>query len=158
MAASLVALSDFATWTGLELDAAAEDQLANLMIQAASEKVRSTASQPLWTVQNAPLRARQIATHLAVRSYQNPEAVEREGNLGPLGGDQRVREFAMTLHLTQAETIELLGLAPESVQSAGSALWVQPLHVSVPLPTDIVIGNVVYADQGDAYAFTPLEA
>lgn len=151
----IINTGDFATWARVDLTTITEDELATLMMQAASDKVRTVAGHPEWTLTDVPIRARQIATHLAVRSYLNPESVERDGNLGPLGGDTRVRELSIALHLTEAEEAELRDLNVAAVAASQSALWIQPLRMSVPTGDgDILLGSLAYGHEDDSYAFT----
>lgn len=155
----LLTLDDLAVWTRTEI--ADDDDWAPTVVEAASEVVRMAAGQPGWTMLSAPPRARQIAAHLAARSYLNPESVVREG-IGPLS-EARAETLAQALHLTKTEQAELASMSPLALpgglpgQSAGrgGVLWVQPLHTSTPLEGDIVIGNIAYGHPDDAYAFTP---
>jgi hypothetical protein len=160
--AALTTIEELRTWPGLA-DVGFEDALAVRMIEAASDAVRLAAGQPAWTRASAPPRARQIAWHLAARSYANPGSVVREG-IGPLN-EARSEDLATALHLTTAERAELASMSPLANPGdlpggrQGGVLWVQPLMKSTLVSDgDIVISNVAYAHADDAYAFTPLEA
>lgn len=151
----LLTVDELGTWAGVEVDPS--DPWAIAVMTAASNKVRSIAEQPTWTRTTAPARAREIACHLAARSFLNRTAVSREG-VGPIS-ESRVEELSRTMHLTEAEEKELVRLAPDPAAAGGTggALWIQPLHVSTPLADDtIIVSGMRYADPGDSYAFTPL--
>lgn len=155
--ASLVTVLELQAWPGAE-GADFGDAFTTQILEAASEKVRLAARQPTWTRETAPIRARQIAWHLAGRSYANPGSLSRE-NIGPLG-ESRVEDLARALHLTAAEEVELEALAPAGAipMPGQGTLWVQPLRLETPLDDgDIIISGMVYAHPDDAFAFTPLE-
>lgn len=120
----LLTVSDLAVWA--QRDVAPDDAWALAVVEAASDVVRAAAQQPTWLKATAPARARQIASHLAARTFKNPDSVQREGNLGPLGGDAVVEELARAMHLTEAEKLELAGLAPAGAAGGGGGFWVQP--------------------------------
>ncbi len=123
---TLLTMRDLDAWvTTQEVDPG--DEWGKICIAAASDKVRSTANQPTWTIATAPVRARQIAAHLASRSFVNPESISTDGALGPLGGDRRVEELSRALHLTAAEILELEGMSPAGGVGGGSSLWIQPI-------------------------------
>lgn len=139
--AALLSIPDLSVWvvglggSAIEVD----DEFAQAMVEAASDAVRTAAKQPTWTASGetaAPSRAKQIASHLAARSYLNPTSIQGEGNLGPLGGDRFVEELAKALHLTEAERDELAGMAPSG--SSGGGLWIQPI-------------NATFVEDGDIY-------
>ncbi len=157
--AALATIDELRTWPGLA-DVGYDDALAVRILEAASDAVRLAAGQPAWTRASAPPRARQIAWHLASRSYANPGSVIREG-IGPLN-EARSEDLAQAMHLTKAERDELASMSPAAEtgalpgQQQGGVLWVQPLTKSTPAEdSDIVISNVAYAHADDAYAFTP---
>lgn len=122
----LVSVGELRVWAR-DPDIAEDDAFANEILYAASEAVRAAARQPTWDINSAPPRARQICAHLAARSYLNPDSVNREGSLGPIGGDSRVEEMAIALHLTEREMLELEGMRPTG--SSGKGLWVQPISM-----------------------------
>lgn len=122
--APLLNLSDLAVWAREAIPP--EDPWALAVIDAASWLVRNTAGFPLWTATDAPPRARQIASHVAARSYKNPDSVVTEGALGPLGGDRTVEELARALHLTDGERAELEAMRPEATGPSSGDLWIQP--------------------------------
>lgn len=159
---ALLSLTEFALWMQpAEVD---DEDKALLMMEAASELVRDTARQPTWTATGstaAPLRARHIAAHVAVRSYKNLDSIQAEGAVGPLGGDRIVEELAKALHLTDAERETLEGMQPKST-SAGS-LWILPTATGTGGDeAEVYLADqsgsdwhIPYAASGDAYAFTP---
>lgn len=158
---ALLTLAEFSVW--LTEDPENED-LANLMIEAASEAVMSAARQPTWTASGltaAPVRARHIAAHLAVRSYKNLDSVQAEGTVGPIGGDRIVEELAKALHLTDAERAELEAMAP--VSAGAGSLWILPTASgTASTDGDVYLADnsgsdwhIPYAASGDAFAFTP---
>lgn len=127
-AALLVSLSELAIWPGIGMIPEDARDFASYVLEAASEKVRLAAAQPGWTADSVPRRAKQIAWHLAARTYLNPDSVLAEGGVGPLGGDRTVEDMARALHLTSAEAEELALLAPEgSTAAGGGGLWIQPI-------------------------------
>ena len=81
----------------------------------------------------APRRAVMIAEQLAKRSYLNPNAVVREGSVGPIGGDQTIEEFARTFELTEVEAAYLeevrrtTGIVP--LPGATGGLWTLEIEV-----------------------------
>lgn len=89
------------------------DEWALYCIDSASTMVADEAGHPDWIGYDAlgnaippvaaPRRAVMIAEQLAMRSFKNPDAVVSEGNVGPLGGDRTVEEFARTFTFTQME-------------------------------------------------------
>lgn len=138
---TLLSINELSIWVQEDLDAG--DLFARRMIEAASDRVRAAAGQPDWTVATAPVRARQIASHLAARSYKNPDSAQYQGALGPIGGDRIVQELAASLHLTEAETLELerLGGAAGGT-GTGNGLWYQPLDGGATLSS----GDVFLTD------------
>lgn len=124
----LVSVGELRVWAR-EPEIADDDAFANEILYAASEAVRAAARQPTWDIATAPPRARQICAHLAARSFLNPDSIQREGNLGPVGGDSRVEEMSVALQLTERETAELEGMRPTG--SNGRGLWVQPVMSGV---------------------------
>lgn len=134
----LLTIPDLRAWAR-NSEIADDDPWALIVIEAASDLVRETAQQPTWTRESAPPRARQIASHLAARSYSNPDSIEFEGATGPIGGDRRAEEFAKSLHLTEAERLELEGMWPAGSTGGGGGLWVQP------------VGGGIAAVDGDTY-------
>lgn len=82
-------------------------------IQAASVLVSNAAGHPDWIGVSAtgadmapvaaPRRGVMIAEQLAKRSYMNPNAIVREGNIGPIGGDATIEDFARTFEPTPVE-------------------------------------------------------
>ena len=116
-------------------------------IQAASVLVADAAGHPDWIGVSAsggdmipvaaPRRAVMIAEQLAKRSYLNPNAVTREGNVGPIGGDTTIEDFARTFEFTPLEAAYLAeqkALSP-LVATTGTGLWVLNIEVR-PYPQD----------------------
>lgn len=133
----LLTVVDLVVWCkplGVTVDPA--DEFALEIVLAASDKVRSAASQPTWDIATAPTRARQIASHLAARSFTNFESIATDGALGPLGGDRRVEELARALHLTAAEEAELEALGPIGGPGGRGDLWIQPIDGGSALEAD----------------------
>jgi hypothetical protein len=136
--AALLTIPELGVWA--QQDVGYDDEWAAAVLDAASDVVRTAASQPTWTRDTAPVRARQIASHLAARSYKNPDSIVGEGALGPVGGDRFVEELAKALHLTAAEIEELGKLAPSTAAGSGG-LWIQPINA-----TPVEDGDVYLAD------------
>jgi len=153
---TLLTVSEMSVWTRQEIDPA--DAWALTVVAAASDVVRAAARQPTWTRATAPVRARQIASHLAARTFTNPGSVSSEG-LGPIS-ERRVEELSRALHLTEAEQSELERLAPTG---ARGALWIQPVGSNALVSQPVFLAAsaasdwlIEYAHPDDAYAFTPL--
>jgi hypothetical protein len=134
--AALLTISELAVWAQETIEP--DDEWAAAVLEAASDVVRDAANQPTWLRTTAPPRARQIASHLAARSYKNPDSIVGEGNLGPVGGDRFVEELAKALHLTAAEREELGRLGPAGA-TAGKGLWVQPFNATPYTAGDIYL-------------------
>ena len=104
-------------------------------IQGASVIVADAAGHPDWigvapdgtamTAVVAPRRAVMIAEQLAKRSYKNPDAIVSEGNVGPIGGDRTVEEFARTFELTEVEAAYLESVKVDTgiVGGGSPQLW-----------------------------------
>jgi hypothetical protein len=125
--ADLITLQELATWARREIEP--DDTFAATVISAASLVVSETAQHPEWTRSGAtaaPPRAKLICAMLAKRTYLNPDAVVREGSIGPIGGDSYIEDFARTLELTAAETATLQGFIGDGTGAAYGGLWIQP--------------------------------
>lgn len=115
-------------------------------IQAASVLVADAAGHPDWigiapdgttmTPVVAPRRAVMIAEQLAKRSYLNPNAVTREGNVGPIGGDTTIEDFARTFEFTPLEAAWLEDMKRRTgiVDTGASGLWTLAIE-NRPYPT-----------------------
>lgn len=128
----LLTVSELTIWCrplGVDVDPA--DPFVPELIAAASDKVRTAAGVgDLWPdVASAPSRARQIASHLAARSYANPESITTDGSLGPLGGDRRAEDLSRALHLTASEEAELISLGKAVLGTGNGGLWIQPVGI-----------------------------
>lgn len=152
--AALLTIPELAAWAREPVGY--DDPWAQLVIESASELVCTTARQPTWTRETAPARAKQIAGHLAARSFKNPDSIEFEGAVGPLGGDRRSEAVAVALHLTDAERAELERLSPGV---AGGGLWVQPMTSGTATAGDVYLRDssgsdwmIAYLAEGDMQA------
>lgn len=141
-AAPLLSLAELGIIARQEI--APDDGFAGFIIAAASEAVRAAAQQPTWTAETAPLRARQICGHLAARSYLNPDSVQYQGAIGPIGGDRIVEDLARALHLTDVERAELAAMSPSAGQGGG--LWIQPVGSTAQQRGDIYLPDDTGSD------------
>ena len=111
-------------------------EFADYVIQGASVMVSDAAGRPDWLgiaadgsdidPVAAPRRAVMIAEQLAKRSYQNPDSIITEGNIGPIGGDRKVEDFARAFEFTPVEQAYLddINLRTGIVDNGGvSGVW-----------------------------------
>lgn len=125
--ADLITIQELADWSRREIEP--DDAFAIKVVAAASLVVSEAAQHPEWTRTGetaAPPRAKLICAMLAKRTFLNPDAVVREGSIGPVGGDTVVEDFARTLELTAAELATLQGFIGTGDGAVFGGLWVQP--------------------------------
>lgn len=161
--ADLITIQELAIWARREIEP--DDTFATTVISAASLVVAETAQHPEWTrtgLTAAPPRAKLICATLAKRTYLNPDAVVREGSVGPIGGDTVVEDFARTLELTEAEIATLQGFVGEGTGAVYSGLWVQPTTRGELEMGDVFIPDsggsdwmIPYGDASEEFWFAP---
>lgn len=150
---------------------------ADYCIESASYLVADEGNHPEWigldatgaTVPVVPARRRvvMIAEQLAKRAYLNPDAIVAEGNIGPIGGDRTVEDFARTFEFTPAEQ-EYLQTMALGTTGGGSALWTLTIESGTGVIPRLPDGTINLPDldpradpwplgsPDDAYAYTPL--
>lgn len=162
--ADLITIQDLNGWIpGREIEP--DDTLATNVISAASLVVSETARHPEWTrtgATAAPARAKLICVLLAKRTYLNPNAVVREGSIGPIGGDAYVEDLVRTMELTEAEIATLQGFIGDGTGSTVGGLWVQPTTRGELETGDVFIPDsggsdwmIPYGDASEEFWFSP---
>ena len=109
--AALLTTRELALWTQRDPDEVEADPFAAEVIDKVSQMATFLAAKPEWTLSagpdQAPFDARMVVLQVAKRCYGNPNQVVREGNVGPIGGDQVLDAAALLLALTESERATL---------------------------------------------------
>lgn len=153
--AGLLTVAELAVWCRQPVEQM-DAPFASLVIEGISLMVRDAASHPEWEAGNVPPKAKLIASVATMRNYLNPDAVVGEGNVGPIGGNRYVEEYARSFQLTEAEIADLEAMAGDDDPNNSSDLWILPTTRG-DKPVSPVYLNDQYGEWPIPYA-TPDEA
>lgn len=105
--ADLITFDTLAKWTQNDVAEVTADPLAQEIVEKLSALVRFIGGHDDWTLETGPTRlpidVEMVLIQVAKRSYENPDQITQEGNVGPLGGDRHVDGYALFMDFTEAE-------------------------------------------------------
>lgn len=122
--ADLLTTATLARWTQNDQAEVDADPFAADLITKVSALVCFLGGHPNWTLDagpdQAPIDVQMVALQVIKRSYENPEQIIQEGNIGPIGGDRYADQHALFAEFTDAERATLIKYNPDGDPDAGA--------------------------------------
>jgi len=145
--ANLITFGTLAAWTQSDEDEISEDPLAIEICEKMSNLARFLGGNTAWTLDpgenRVPIDVEMVILQVCKRSYENPTQVVAEGNVGPIGGDRHVEDYALFMSLSETERAIITGHNPDGDPNPPSGGQVFTIPTS-PGPESLLPVEVLY--------------